>query len=111
LATSPGAPEEAAVVEPTGRPILPEYTDAFRKRLASLAPPLAAKAILAAGRFAAHDEAIWRHTKPLERLPEHYRIRLGIDYRLIVHWQPGKVLEIVDVIPRQDLESWIRRQG
>ena len=77
----------------------------------SLAPPLAAKAILAAGRFAAHDEAIWRHTKPLERLPEHYRIRLGLDYRLIVHWQPGKVLEIVDVIPRQDLESWIRRQG
>jgi hypothetical protein len=30
---------------------------------------------------------------------------------MIVHWQPGKVLEIVDVIPRQDLESWIRRQG
>jgi len=111
LATSPGAAEEAAVAEPAGRPILPEYTDAFRKRLASLAPPLAAKAILAAGRFASHDAAIWRHTKPLERLPEHYRIRLGLDYRMIVHWRPGKVLKIVDVIPRQDLESWIRRQG
>jgi hypothetical protein len=110
-ATSPGAAEEAAVVEPAGRPILPEYSDAFRKRLTSLAPPLAAKAILAAGRFAAHEAAIWRHTKPLERLPEHYRIRLGLDYRLIVHWQPGKVLKIVDLIPRQDLESWIRRQG
>jgi mRNA-degrading endonuclease RelE of RelBE toxin-antitoxin system len=90
---------------------LPAYSDTFRKRLGSLAPPLAAKAILAAGRFASHEAAIWRHTKPLERLPEHYRIRLGLDYRLIVHWQPGKVLEIVDVIPRQDLESWIRRQG
>ncbi len=111
LATSPGAADEAAVAEPAGRPILPEYTDAFRKRLASLAPPLAAKAILAAGRFASHEAAIWRHTKPLERLPEHYRIRLGLDYRVIVHWRPGKVLEIVDVIPRQDLESWIRRQG
>ena len=110
-AERPGAPEEAAVVAPAGRPILPEYTDAFRKRLASLAPPLAAKAILAAGRFAAHEPAIWRQTKPLERLPEHYRIRLGLDYRLIVHWQPGKVLRILDVIPRQDLESWIRRQG
>jgi hypothetical protein len=42
---------------------------------------------------------------------EHDRIRLGLDYRLIVHWQPGKVLRILDVIPRQDLESWIRRQG
>ena len=111
LTTSPSAAEEAAVVEPSGRPMLPEYTDAFRKRLASLAPPLAAKAILAAGHFASHDEAIWRHTKPLERLPKHYRIRLGLDYRLIVHWQPGKILEIVDLIPRQDLESWIRRQG
>jgi len=109
-ATGPGATEEAAVVEPAGRPMLPEYTDAFRKRLTSLAPPLAAKAILAAGRFASHEAAIWRHTKPLERLPEHYRIRLGLDYRLIVHWQPGKVLKIVDLIPRQDLESWIRRQ-
>jgi hypothetical protein len=111
LATGPGVAEEAAVVKPAGRPILPQYSDAFRKRLASLAPPLAAKAILAAGRFASHEAAIWRHTKPLERLPEHYRIRLGLDYRLIVHWQPGKVLEIVDLIPRQDLESWIRRQG
>ena len=102
---------EAATVAPAGRPILPDYTDAFRKRLASLPPPLATKAILAAGRFAAHEAAIWRQTKPLERLPEHYRIRLGLDHRMIVHWQPGKALRILDVIPRQDLESWIRRQG
>ena len=73
--------------------------------------PLATKAILAVGRFAAHETAIWRQTKPIERLPEHYRIRLSLDYRMIVHWQPGKVLRILDVIPRQDLESWIRRQG
>ena len=98
-------------MEPAGRPILPEYRDGFRKRLASLAPPLSAKAMLAAGRFAAHDEAIWHHTKPLERLPGHDRIRLGLDYRMILRWQPGKVLEIVDVIARRDLESWIRRQG
>jgi hypothetical protein len=42
---------------------------------------------------------------------EHYRIRLGLDDRMIVHWQPGKTLRILDLIPRQDLESWIRRQG
>jgi chromosome segregation ATPase len=29
LTTSPGAPEEASVVEPAGRPILPEYSDAL----------------------------------------------------------------------------------
>ena len=70
-----------------------------------------AKAILAAGRFAAHENAIWRQTKPIKRLPEHYRIRISVDYRMIVRWQPGKSLRILDVIPRQDLESWIKRHG
>ena len=40
-----------------------------------------------------------------------YRIRISLDYRMIVHWQPGKLLRILDVIPRQDLESWIKRHG
>jgi len=103
--------EEAAIVTPSGKPTLPDYTDAFRKTCESLPPTLAAKAILAAGRFAAHDHAIWRQTKPVKRLPEHYRIRISLDYRMIVHWQPGKLLRILDVIPRQDLESWIKRHG
>ena len=103
--------EEAVIVAPSGKPTLPEYTDAFRKTCESLPPALAAKAILAAGRFAAHENAIWRQTKSIKRLPEHYRIRINLDYRMIVHWQPGKSLRILDVIPRQDLESWIKRHG
>jgi len=110
-AEKPHAAEEVATPEPAGKPILPEYTATFRKRLESLAPQLVAKAILAAGRFASQESAIWRQTKPLERLPEHYRIRIGLDHRMILHWQPGKTLRILDLIPRQDLESWIRRQG
>ena len=103
--------EEAVIVAPSGKPTLPDYTDAFRKTCESLPPTLSAKAILAAGRFAAHEDAIWRQTKSIKRLPEHYRIRISIDYRMIVHWQPGKLLRILDVIPRQDLESWIKRHG
>ena len=110
-AEKPGDDQETAAVEPAGRPLIPEYTDTFRKRCASLPPPLAGKAILAAGRFASHENAIWRQTKMLERLPEHYRIRIGQDYRMIVHWRPGKILKILDVIPRQGLESWIKRQA
>jgi hypothetical protein len=64
-----------------------------------------------AWRLAAHEHAIWRQTKPIKRLPEHYRIRISLDYRMIVHWLPGKLLRILDVIPRQDLESWIKRHG
>ena len=105
-------PEAGAVsLTPSGKPLVPEYTEAFRKTCESLPSTLAAKAILTAGRFAAHDNAIWRHTKPIQRLSEHYRIRIGLDYRMIVHWQPGKLLRIRDVIPRQDLESWIKRHG
>ena len=108
----PADPEAGAVsVTPSGKPLLPEYTEAFRKTCESLPSTLAAKAILTAGRFAAHDNAIWRQTKPIQRLSEHYRIRIGLDYRMIVHWQPGKLLRIRDVIPRQDLESWIKRHG
>ncbi len=106
-----GSDEERVVLKPSGKPILPEYADTFRRTCESLAPKLAAKAILAAGRFAAHDNAIWRQTKPVKRLPEHYRIRITLDYRMILHWQPGKSLRILDVIPRQDLESWIKRHG
>jgi hypothetical protein len=106
----PASPDaEAVTVTPSGKLTLPEYTDDFRKACESLPPTLAAKAILAAGRFAAHEHAIWRQTKPIKRLPEHYRIRVNLDYRMIVHWRPGKALRILDVIPRQDLESWINR--
>jgi hypothetical protein len=103
--------EAAVIVSPSGKPTLPEYTDAFRKTCESLPPALAAKAILAVGRFAAHENTIWRQTKPIKRLPEHYRIRINLDYRMIVRWQPGKSLRILDVIPRQKLESWIKRHG
>ncbi len=72
---------------------------------------LSFKAILAAGRFAAHEQGVWRQTKTIERLPAHYRIRIGLDYRMIVLWQPGKALRILDLLPRQGLESWIRRHG
>lgn len=103
--------EEPLYIEPSGRPTLPQYSEAFRKRCDSLPPSLAAKAILVAGRFASHENEIWRQTQAIKRLPEHYRIRISLDYRMIVRWQPGKSLHILDVIPRQDLESWIKRHG
>ncbi len=105
------ADEKPVVIAPSGKHTLPEYSDAFHKTCDSLPSALTAKAILAVGRFAAHENAIWRQTKPIKRLPEHYRIRINIDYRMLVHWQPGKSLRILDVIPRQDLESWIKRHG
>ncbi len=102
---------ELATVEPSGRPLVPEYSNEFRSRCATLPPAHAAKTILAAGRFAAHDPTVWRETRAIERLPGHYRIRIGRDYRLLVHWLPGESLQVLDVIPRQGLEAWIKRRG
>ncbi len=62
-------------------------------------------------RFAAHDPAVWRETKPVARLAHHYRIRIGRDHRLLLYWQAGEVLRVLDLIPRQDLEGRIPRHG
>ncbi len=61
--------------------------------------------------FATHDRAIWAHTRRLERLHDHYRIRVGLHHRLLVYWRPGEALTILDLIPREDLESWIQRHA
>jgi hypothetical protein len=103
--------DDKSIITSSGKHTLPEYTGAFRKTCESLPSALTAKAILAVGRFAAHEDSIWRQTKSIKRMAEHYRIRINIDYRMFVHWQRGKLLRILDVIPRQDLESWIKRHG
>ena len=104
-------PREEASVEASGHPLVPEYSAAFRKHCEALPPRIAAKAILDSGRFAALDPPTLQRTRPLHRLPSHYRIRVNADYRLIIQWRPGKTLVIRDIIPRQDLESWIKRHG
>jgi hypothetical protein len=30
---------------------------------------------------------------------------------MLVHWQPGRMLRILDLIPLQNLDAWIRRHG
>ncbi len=94
---------------PTGRPCVPEYSDIFRKNCDALPAPIAAKAILFAGRFACLDKAIWQQTKPLKRLSEHYRIRIHRDYRMIVRRRTDRPHLILDVIHRKQLDDWIKR--
>lgn len=97
--------------QPHGRPIPPEFSADFHKSCRALPPATISKALLAAGRFAAHDSEIWRKTKPLERLPGYYRIRVDASHRLLLYWRAGQELRILDLIPRQELESWIKRHG
>ena len=54
----------------------------------------------------------WRHPSlraiPLEGLPEHYRIRIAMDVRLIYRPLDAGRLEILSLIDRADLQRYIR---
>ena len=89
--------------------MVPLYSAGFNKTCLHLPQHIASKALIAAGRFAGHDPEIWRQTKRIKKLTDYYRIRIHCDYRLLLHWQAGKELTILEIIPRQELENWINR--
>ena len=110
-------PSESSVIEhspdfektPKKIPI-PEYTDVFRGSCESMPPVIVAKALRAAAGFAAQDQDIRRQSRRLERIPDVYRIRIGSQHRLLIRWESGPRLEILDLINRQSLETWIKRR-
>jgi hypothetical protein len=110
----PGTPPEAQTggLESETAPkkiMLPEFTPAFRNSCESLPVPVVAKALRAAVDFAAHDQSIWRRTKPIETLTRVFRIQIARQYRLLIGWEPEARLNILDLIHRSQLETWIKR--
>jgi hypothetical protein len=87
---------------------IPEFATAFRRASETTDPSVVAKALKASAAFAANDPLAWRQTKPIKRMPGFYRIRIGKDYRVILRWAPDKEMEVLDLIPRAQLESWIK---
>jgi hypothetical protein len=88
---------------------IPEFTASFRKSCENLPSALVVKAMQAAVRFASRDKAILRQTLGIERMPDYYRVKVGIHHRLIIHQIPGNELQVVELIPRKHLETWIRK--
>jgi hypothetical protein len=91
--------------------LVPEYSTSFRRACKIVPSAIAAKAIKVIGEFAAADEAIWRITQPIQRIDQCYRIRVGRGYRILLRWEPDKILQVLDLIPRGELEAWIRKNG
>jgi hypothetical protein len=89
--------------------LIPDYSPTFRRSCESLPAPMVAKALGAAADFASHDKSVWRRTKPIEALSRVFRIQIGRQYRLLIGWEPEVRLEIIDLIHRSSLETWIRR--
>lgn len=98
-----------AVLTPIGKLLLPVYKHSFSKSCEQLPEQIVRKAMIAIGQFSGHDPEIWRLTKKIKQLNDYYRIRIHRGYRLLLHWQPNEELSIVDIIPRQNLENWIKR--
>ena len=88
---------------------LPEFTKAFRKSCESLPPDIAARAAHAAVAFGIRDKSILRHTSALEAKSHYYRIKIGIHYRLLLRQAPGETLQVLDIIAREDLKTWLRQ--
>jgi hypothetical protein len=116
--SQPGTPENSAPREDPvlaesvpKKALIPEYTDAFRKSCENLPPAIVAKGIQAAAGFAVRNQATLRQAAALERLSGVFRLRVGIHYRLLVRQTTTDTLEIMDLIPRAQLENWIRHHA
>jgi hypothetical protein len=91
--------------------MLPEFSAAYRRSCEVAPAAVVAKSLQAATGFAAHDKQIWRQTKGIETIPNIYRIRVGIHHRLMIQWEKEKSLKVLDLIPRAQLETWIRQRA
>ncbi len=91
------------------RILIPEFSKTFRKNCESLPQDIVARALQATTAFAAREDTVLRQAKKLELIPDMFRIRIGRSYRLLVRQTTQQSLEVLDLIPRGQLENWIRR--
>jgi hypothetical protein len=91
--------------------MIPEFSAAYRRSCETAPSAVVAKSLQAAAGFAAHNKQIWRQTKGIETIRHIYRIRIGIHHRLMIQWEKEKGLKVLDLIPRAQLETWIRQRA
>jgi len=95
---------------PPKKIMIPQYSAAYRRSCEVTPSAVVAKSLQAAAGFAANDKQIWRQTKGIETIPHIYRIRVGIHHRLMIQWEKDNGLKVLDLIPRAQLETWIRQR-
>jgi hypothetical protein len=107
--------EQAMAADDVPKTILiPEFSDEYRDSCRRMHGSVVMKSLKTAAGFAAHDRIVWRHTKALSSLPSIYSIRVGIHHRLLIRWEKEIRLEVLDLIQREQLDTWIkgfRRRG
>jgi small-conductance mechanosensitive channel len=86
---------------------IPVYSEQFKKSCKHFSAGVVAKALRAATGFAVNDQQVLRQSRQLEKFSSIYRVRVGMSYRLLVRRKKGQDLEVLDLITRQDLDTWI----
>jgi hypothetical protein len=84
-----------------------EFPKGFRESLESLPKSVARGTLTLLGRLAAGEPAAFVGAVRLKACPSILRARIGIDFRLLFRPLPDRI-QVVDLIPRQDLERKIK---
>lgn len=97
-------PEEQSGSQPVR---IIEFPKGFQEKLSSLPKSVARGTMTMLGRVAAGEPSAFVGAVRLKACPAVLRLRMGIDFRLLFRLLPDRV-EVVDLIPRQDLERRIK---
>ena len=86
---------------------LVEFPRNFLERLGEFPHHIARGAMIILGRLAGGEAAAFNGAKRLKSAPDYMRQRVGIDFRLLFRLLPDRI-QVIDLIPRQDLERRIK---
>jgi len=84
-----------------------EFPRNFLERLSEFPHHVARSAMAILGRLAGGETAAFSGAKRLKSAPSVIRQRVGIDFRLLFRLLPDRI-QVIDLIPRQDLERKIK---
>lgn len=97
------------IYQPTGQVLPPVFSNAYYKSCSEIPISVQSKAIILIGKIAGHDTDTWKNIKKIKRLDNIYRIRVNRDYRILFRWEKGNAMEFYEILPRQDLDTWIKK--
>jgi len=107
-------PEDSVVIDIERMPksfTFPVFEDSFIESMKRLDVAIQRKAWDDANGFAATRKDIWRKTCLLKGPKGYYQIKFDPNYRIMLKWENGDAMHFVEVIPRQEMETWIKNKS
>jgi hypothetical protein len=90
---------------------IPIFEETFLSSIKRLDVAIQRKAWDYANGFAATRKDIWKKTCPLKGLKGYYRIKFEQAYRIMLKWENGDAMHFIEVVRRQDMDTWIKNKS